>query len=176
MVKSAERMPASVPSEVVDVGDVEAAPFAPPAVHPQEHLGPVLCVDPAVLGVDPTDGVGLVVLTGEQAAQLELGELGLQGDDAGLGLGLVALVALLAGQLVEDLDVVHLRRQRVIGVEVVLDGRVLAGEAFGAVLIVPEVGCGDRHLQLSQAGPTGVDPQVAMGLDHPVPERAVGHR
>jgi hypothetical protein len=71
MVNSAERMPASVPSETSSTATGEAPPLGPAAVHPQQHLGPVLRVDPAVLGVDATDGVGLVVLAGEEAAQLE---------------------------------------------------------------------------------------------------------
>ena len=37
--------------DVVDL-DVEAAALGPAAVHAQQHLGPVLGVDPAVLGVD----------------------------------------------------------------------------------------------------------------------------
>src|SRR5690606_10621470 len=45
---------------------IEAAPLGPPAVHPGEHLGPVLRVDPASAGVYREDGVTLVVLSGEK--------------------------------------------------------------------------------------------------------------
>ena len=63
--------------DVVDL-DVEAPTLGPAGVHAQQHLGPVLGVDAAVLGVDGADGVGLVVLAGEEAAQLELVELGVE--------------------------------------------------------------------------------------------------
>jgi hypothetical protein len=53
----------------------EARALGPTAVHPQQDLGPVLRVDAAVLGVDLHDAVGLVVLAGEQAAQVELTQL-----------------------------------------------------------------------------------------------------
>ena len=99
----------------------------------------------------------------------------------GLDLRLVALVALLSRQLVQDLDVLHLLRQRVVGVDVVLHPGVLAGQLLGPVLVVPEVGGGDRHLELGQPRPRGVDPQVPVGLSHTVAERAqvvgeVAHR
>ena len=52
--------------------DLEAAPFGPAQVHPQEDLGPVLGVGPAGAGVDGDDGVAGVVLAAEQARLLEL--------------------------------------------------------------------------------------------------------
>ena len=56
--------------------DVEAAALGPAQVHAQQHVGPVLGVGPALAGLDLADGVGLVVLAGEQRAQLELVEVG----------------------------------------------------------------------------------------------------
>ena len=51
--------------------DLEAAPLRPAQVHPQHHLRPVLRVGATGAGVDLGDRVALVVLAGEQAAQLE---------------------------------------------------------------------------------------------------------
>ena len=74
-VNSADMMPASVPSLMPVDLEPEAAALGPAAVHPQQDLRPVLGVDAAVFGVDLHDAVGLVVLAGEQAAQVELIEL-----------------------------------------------------------------------------------------------------
>ena len=54
--------------------DLEAAPFGPAQVHPQEDLGPVLGVGAARAGVDGDDRVAGVVLAAEQARLLELGQ------------------------------------------------------------------------------------------------------
>ena len=54
--------------------DLEAPALGPALVHPQEHLAPVLGVGPARTGVELGDGVVLVVLAGEEAAQLEVVE------------------------------------------------------------------------------------------------------
>ncbi len=56
--------------------DLEAALLGPAGVHAQQHLGEVLRVDAAVLGVDLHDARRIVVLAGEQAAELELVERG----------------------------------------------------------------------------------------------------
>src|SRR6185503_3115507 len=47
--------------------DLEAAPFGPAQVHPQEDLGPVLGVGAAGPGVDGDDGIAGVVLATEEA-------------------------------------------------------------------------------------------------------------
>ena len=87
--------------------DVEAPPLGPAQVHAQQHVGPVLGIGPALAGLDLADGVGLVVLAGEQRAQLELVEGGRRSTRSDLGdLGLERLVGLLPGQLVERLGVV----------------------------------------------------------------------
>ena len=74
-VNSADMMPGlGALADAVDLV-TEATPLGPAAVHPQQDLGPVLGVDAAVFGVDLHDAIGLVVLAGEQAAQVELVEL-----------------------------------------------------------------------------------------------------
>ena len=84
--------------------DVEAAPFRPARVHAQQHLGPVLRVGAARTGVHLADRVTLVVLAREQRAQLELVEIGAQRHDTGVDLGLDRIVALLAAELEQRLD------------------------------------------------------------------------
>ena len=152
MVNSADRMPASVPSaDVVDL-EVEAAPLGPAPVHAQQHLAPVLGVDAAVLGVDLHDAVGLVVLAGEQAAQLELVERVRRSTSTrGLDLGLLRLVVDLAGQLVQHLDVLELAGQsRRTSSMSSLDVGVLGVDLLGQLLVVPQVGAGDLELELGE--------------------------
>ena len=99
-------------ADAVDL-EAEAASLGPAAVHPQQDLGPVLGVDAAVFGVDLHDAVGLVVLAGEQAAQVELIELLGDRRDGGVELGLLRRVVDLAGQLVQHLGVFELAREEV---------------------------------------------------------------
>ena len=98
-------MPASVPSLMPSISNAEAATLGPSAVHPQQDLAPVLRVDAAVFGVDLHDAVGLVVLAGEQAAQVELVELFGDRRDRRVELGLLRLVVDLAGHLVQHLGI-----------------------------------------------------------------------
>jgi len=51
--------------------DLEAAVRAPALVHPQHHLGPVLCVGPAGARLQRHDGVAAVVLAVEERSFLE---------------------------------------------------------------------------------------------------------
>ena len=53
---------------------LEAPALGPALVHPQQHLAPVLGVGSAGARVELGDGVVLVVLAGEEAAQLEVVE------------------------------------------------------------------------------------------------------
>src|SRR5207248_9470296 len=57
----------------------EALPFGPSQIHPEQHLRPVLGVDPAGPRVDGGHGVAAVVLAGQEVGQLNAIELGLQG-------------------------------------------------------------------------------------------------
>ena len=111
IVNSADMMPASAPSDDAVELEAEAASLGPALVHPQQHLAPVLGVDAAVLGVDLDDAVGLVVLAGEQAAQVELVELLARSTRSPRRCsGSCDLVVDLAGQLVQHLGVVELAR------------------------------------------------------------------
>src|SRR5699024_3852937 len=60
---------------------LEALVLGPTKVHPSEHLGPVLGVDPASAGVDVDDRVVVVALIGEHALELERAHGALETDD-----------------------------------------------------------------------------------------------
>ena len=83
-----------------------AVPLGPAQVHPHQHLGEVRGVDAAGAGADRDDRLALVVLAGEQGAHLELADGLLQRGQLALGLGQRVGVALLLGQLDQDLEVV----------------------------------------------------------------------
>ena len=101
----ADEIPASVPGLHFVELDVEAAPLGPAHEHAQQHLGPVGGVGAARARVHFADRVTLVVLAGEQRAQLEAIELGREVGDAGRDLGLHGVVGLFAPELVQRLEV-----------------------------------------------------------------------
>jgi hypothetical protein len=90
--------------ELVDLHG-EAPALGPAAVHAQQHLGPVGGVGAAGPGVNLTDGVALVVLAGEEGLQVDGGEVAVEAGHPAGDLLLQRLVTLLAGQLVERLEV-----------------------------------------------------------------------
>ncbi len=140
--------------------DVEAAPLAPAGEHAQEHLGPVGGVGAAGTGVDLADRVALVVLAGEQRAQLELVELADETGDPLRDLGLDRVVTLLAAELVERLDVGEPLLEADDEVDVVLGPGQLAGHRPGGVGVVPEAGLARLHLELLDPRRGRIDAQV----------------
>src|SRR4029453_8292753 len=99
--------------------------------------------------VDLADGIALVVLAGEQRAQLQLVEVVGQGRGAGVDLRLDRAIALL--EAVEDLEVVAYPSEL---------GRDLAR----LVLVVPQVGPARLLLQLGQPVPRRVDLEISAGV------------
>ena len=160
-------MPASVPSETPLTVMREAAPIRPPLVHAQEHLAPVLGVDPTVLGVDLHDGIGLVVRSGEQATQVELVETPADVGDRRLDVGFLGLVALLAGQLMQHFGVGQGLLEPVVGGHVVAEVGVLGVQRLGVVGIVPQVGAGHLRLDLGHARAGVGDVEVPRRLVEP---------
>ena len=132
--------------------DGEAAPLGPAQVHAQEHVGPVLRVGAARAGVDRADRVAVVVLAGEQRAQLQRVELTAERGDAGVDLLLDRVVALLARELGERLEVGDRAVELVDERDVFLELRELGVDLAGAVLVVPEVGLADLDLELPDPG------------------------
>ncbi len=74
MMKVAEVIPASWPSEISSTSTSKPFVCAQRRDHAQHHLGPVLRVGAARAGVNLADRVALVVLAAEQRAQLQLVE------------------------------------------------------------------------------------------------------
>ena len=157
-------MPASGALHLVVELDLEALALGPAGVHAQQHLGEVLGVDPTVLGVDLHDAVGVVVLAGEQAAQLEHVELLGDRRDAGLDLGLVGRVVDLARQFVQDLGILELAGELVVQVDVGLDVGVVGVDLLGTLGVVPEIGPADLGFELDQPVAALADLQVTGRL------------
>ncbi len=114
----------------------------------------------------------VVVLAGEQAAQLEAIERRVQGSDRRLDLGFLRGVVLVAGQFVERLDVAELLGEPVERVEVVLDVGVLGVELLRALLVVPERRVGDLGFEHGEPLTVVDDREIGLGLV----EAATGRR
>ena len=133
--------------------DVEAAPLRPAHVHAQQHLGPVLRVGAAGARVHLADRVALVVLAGEQRPQLELVELADDAVDAGVDLRLDRVVALLAAELVQRLEVGQPLLEAVDELDVVAHASELGRDLARLVRVVPQVGPARLLLELGQPLP-----------------------
>ena len=151
--------------DLVDL-DVESPPLRPAQVHAQHHLGPVLRVGPAGAGVDLRDGVALVVLAGEQGAQLELVERALATVAA-----MSVELALEPGELtaaflerhdVQRLGVCELGIEGSQALDVVADTAVLGGHLPRLVGVGPQVGLAYLGFELSEALDQVVEAQVAL--------------
>ncbi len=119
---------------------------------------------PPAPGVELGDGVVLVVLAGEEGAQLEIVEAAGQVVDEAGELAGDGVVALLHHQLVEDLGVGEASTEVLEQRDVVADGTELRGDPAGRVGVVPQVGARDLLLELGPPGAQVVEAQVALGL------------
>ena len=145
---------------VVDLRRVAVA-FRPPQVHPHQHLGEVRGIDATCFGADGDQGLALVVLPGEQGADLLGVDLLLQGDPFLLGLdqGFLVLVA----KFEHDLQVIQALPQFLDPLEFGLGVGQLAGDLLRVVLVVPQVRSAGFLGQLVNAGLDLLD--VHDGLD-----------
>src|SRR5262249_7322424 len=116
-----------------------AAPLAEAQVHPQQHLGPVLRLEPARAGMDLDDGVAPVVLAAEELLELELVERRGHGGDLLTELAERVGIAFL-GELEEDLRLVDALPLAPPAVDGMCEPGGFAVHALGALRIVPEVG------------------------------------
>ena len=119
----------------------EAALLGPAQVRAEQHLGEVLRVGAARVGLDRDDRVARVVLAAEERVLLEPFQLG-----AGLrehGQQLVLLEG--ADSLLEEADVAL---ERLEALELLLDAAVLGREPRGPLLVAPEVGLVELLLEL----------------------------
>ncbi len=135
-------------------------PLGPAQVHPLQHLGEVGRVDPAGLGADGDEGVALVVLPGEERADLEGVDRLAQRGQLVLGLDHAGVVALLLPELDEHREVVEARAQAAEPVDVGLQPREPGGDLLGVVDVVPQVGRGDLLLELGDLA------ALAGGVEH----------
>jgi predicted DCC family thiol-disulfide oxidoreductase YuxK len=149
--------------DVLDLGS-EALALGPPQVHAQEHVRPVLGVGAALARLDLAQDIALVVLAGEQASQLQLAEVGVEGCERQLDLLDHRVVTLLARQLGQRLDVVDAVAEGVVELEVVGGRRQLPGDLAGTVGVVPQIGARRFGLELGSPGPELVDLQVLRRL------------
>ena len=155
--------------ELVDL-DGEAPALGPAAVHAQQHLGPVGGVGAAGPGVDLADGVALVVLAGEEGLQVDGGEVAVEAGQPAGDLLLQRLVALLAGQLVERLEVGQAALEPLDEVDVVLDAGQLGRHLPGRIGVVPQRRVAGLLFELDETGPGGVDAEIAAGVLQAAPQ------
>ena len=119
----------------LDHPGLEAAVLGPALVHAQEHLGEVLRVGAADVGLQRHDSVTGVVVAREQCFLLEQVELFLERDDRFGDLGLHAAV-----HREELARVLVLAEELVVTVELALHARMLGRDLRGPLLVVPEAG------------------------------------
>ena len=114
--------------------------------------------------------LALVVLAGEEGADLEVLDRLVDLAELGLGLGQRRRVVLLLGELDHDLDVVEALVELGEAVELALEGREPAGDAGRVLLVVPEVGRRDLLAEVGDLGTHAVEVEhLADGL-HRRPE------
>lgn len=149
---------------LVDLGLV-VVPLGPAEVHALELLGEVRGIDATGLGPDGDQGLARVVLAGEEGTDLHLVERLLDGGQLRLGLGEGIGVALVLGELEENLEIVDPVAQRLGLADLGLHVRKLAGDLLRCLRVIPE---GRRRRLLLERG--DVRPQriqVQDGLDRP---------
>ena len=84
---------------------VESPPLAPPQVHPEQHLGPVLRLGAARSRLDVQKRVGRIHLSGEHPAKLQGAEMFVERRHVGIDLGDGLRIGLFLSQREERLRV-----------------------------------------------------------------------
>ena len=125
--------------------------LGPADVHPHQHLGPVGGVHPTGSGTDVDQRFPLVVLTGEQGADLHRSDVLLKLLELGVGLDQgfgTACSILFGGELVEHRQIVEPTAQLLDATQLALRVRQLTGDLLRARLVVPQVRVGGVLLEL----------------------------
>ena len=140
-------------ASLLGVGGVEhlhlvVVTFGPSGVHAQQHLGEVGSIHATGLGTHGDDCLTLVVLAGEQGANLEGIDLVAHPLQLLLGLLLGVLVVTLGGKLEQDGDVLKTRTQLLQTGQLSLQGGQPRGHLLGVLLVVPQIGGSSLLLQL----------------------------
>lgn len=126
---------------LIEYLDLEPFPLGPTQVHPEQHLGKILCVGAARTGLDRADGVVGVGLAREQALRLGLADLRFEPRDqlfelfGGIGVGL--------GEFEKDPGVGNAGLEFRLLFEGPLDAAPLLDDLLGALRIIPEIGVGN---------------------------------
>ena len=131
----------------------EAVALHPAGVHAVEHLGPVLGLGAAGAGVELEDGVGAVVLPGEEGVQVGLLHLLLQAVIALGDLGEQGVVVLLHGHLHQGGQILPLPLQTVKFPDLALELLGAAQHLLAVLPVVPEAVLGGLGLQLRELSP-----------------------
>ena len=148
----------------------KAVALGPAGVHPVEHLGPVLGLGAAGAGVDGQDGVGVVILPGEQGGEAGLLNVGLQLGKALLQLGQEGVVLLLIAHLAQGHQVGPLIPAALLALQLALELGDALLDLLGLLQVVPEAVGGAlrlEHLYLTGGGlqPQGLVQIVQVGHD-----------
>ena len=121
---------------IVD-GDLPVLAFCIARVHAEEHLGPILRLEPALAGVDRHDAITRIELVIEPRGKLErVGirrELAYRIDDLSL-----ELVVALHRKLIGRLGILEKRDGVIILGDFVTQGRGLAHDALRVLLVIPK--------------------------------------
>ncbi len=126
-------------------------PVRPANVHAHQHFGPVGGVHTARAGADIDQRLTLVVLAGEQGADLHGLHIAVQRGPLGVGVGKrgrPGLALFFLGQFVQDGQIVEALAQFLDPAQLALGMRQLAGDLLCVLLVVPQIGIGGLVLEL----------------------------
>ena len=130
--------------------------LGPTQVHPQQHLGEVSRVDATSLRTDGDDRLTLVILPGQQGANLEsvdlLAKLGCLARRLRQGLRVIAISC----ELQQNLDVLDARTQPLQALDLSLQGRQPRSHPLSVLLVIPQVRGGHLFLEVRDLGLFGL--------------------
>ena len=144
-------MPASSPSRLLQIFDLEAVLLGPARVHAQQHRGPVLALGAAGAGVNLQIGIEAVGLARQQRFQLAPRDFLLQRLQRVLGLGHHACIVLGFAEFDHADIVLELALDLADASERILQRGALLHQLLRLLGIVPEIGVFGELVQLGQA-------------------------
>ena len=112
--------------------------LGPAGIHAVEHLGPVLGLGAAGAGVELQNGIGVVILAGEQRGHPGLLDLLLQTGIALLQLGQQLLILGLLAHFAKGVEVLPLAHQLFLAADLVLQLLEAHLHLLGPLQVVPE--------------------------------------
>ena len=133
----------------------EIVPLCPAGIHTVKHLRPVLGLGAARSGMDREDGIGTVILSGEQRGEARLLHLSLQPCKTRLHLWHQGVVLFLVAHFAQGHQIVPLAFPFPLRLQLVLQLTHSAGHLLGLLQVVPKAGRGAfrvQHIQLLLGG------------------------